>query len=704
MVRPKRKYSHLDRKVSELGFSVRPINCFKTEGIEYVRELVRYSKLDLLRIKNFGKTSLREVVPVIHSLGLRLGMNEVDIAHFEANKDMKGEPSKPNDGYSPLDIKLTEFDFSIRTRNCFEREKINDVRSLVRYSARKLLRVKNFGKKSLREVTEVLGRLGLRLGMGDADIGYFEENRTSPGELLTDDEQKYDVNTLFKTIPWMVPVAARFLACSIREKNTTVAAALGVRGPKGSEVKVSDALSSIDFMFFGTVYDKVFETLSENFQIITKNRTYSLSPLSLEEVGGELGVTRERVRQLEIQVRDKFGKRFSKVDMAIQTRVFKAIIGKVAPIKSALLNSNKLINSSRYPKQAFCALLDFAGPYKIMKNWVVRTDSLDRIHNLKSVFSKQSDRIGRVDPLIIGKETAGLFRSEADRDRFLAECLDLTNIFGEWVVGDSQRKRVFLSLYKIGKPATKEEIAEYAGIDDPSLAIRYLSGNDFICRADKTRWAFTEWVDDPYSGISGEIEQRIIEDGGKTTLDRILNEIPSKFDVAEASVRAYLATPKFVVSDGYVRCASTEEINSTYFGDVEDVPTAVQLKDGRWAAMIQIEEYFFEGYSAAIPAPVAWECGLKPGDSLLVPVKGTKHFVSLIWRVNNLLQTIDLGRIAPVLRDFGVEQGDEVVVVPSNKDVIIFRTEDAPIMVTERLGDEVDPKPAESLMNMLFNK
>ncbi|CAB5161188.1 DNA-directed RNA polymerase alpha subunit (EC [Olavius algarvensis associated proteobacterium Delta 3] len=605
---------------------------------------------------------------------------------------------------STLEIKLAELDFSIRSRNCFNGVGLYQVRDLVSYSEKDLLRIKNFGKKSLTEVIGVLDSLGLCLEMSVSDIAYFEGKVASPGEFLTADDEKRDVNTLFKAVPWMVPVAAKFLACVMREKNATVAAALGVKGPKGSDIKADDALKSIDFMFFGTIYDEVFESLPENLQIIAKNRTHSKKPLSLQKIGIKFGITRERVRQLEIQVRERFLNRFVKIDVAVQSRVLKAMLGKVAPIKTALFNSEKLISVSRYPDQAFCALLELAGPYKILAKWAVRTDSLERIQNLKSVLSKQSDRIGRIDPLIIGKETAGLFRTEADRERFLAEYLELPQIFGEWVVGDSQRKRVFLSLYKIGKPATKEEIADYAGIDDSSLIGRYLGGNDFICRADKKRWAFAEWVDDPYDGISGEIEQRILEDGGKTTLYRVLNEIPSKFGVAETSVRAYLATPKFVVSDGYVRCASTEEINSTYFGDVEDVTNAVQLKDGRWGALIQVDEQYFDGYSAAIPAPVAWECGLKPGDSLIVPVKGTQHLVSLIWRVNNLLQTIDLGRIAPVLRDIEVKQGDEVVVVPSTKDVQIFRLEESPIMVPKGLDDGAESETSESLMKMLFKK
>ena len=331
-------------------------------------------------------------------------------------------------------------------------------------------------------------------------------------------------------------------------------------------------------------------------------------------------------------------------------------------------------------------------------------DAMDRVNSLRSILLDQADRIGRIDPLIINRETAGFFRREEERDRFLLEYLNLQKIFDEWVKGDSQRQRVFLSLYKIGKPSTKEEIANYAGIDDSSVVGSYLSGNDFICRADKERWAFIEWIDDPYNGIAREIEQRIEEGSGKTTLERILTELPAKFGVAESSVRAYLATPKFIVKDGCVRCATQDEINSTFFGAVEDVATAVRLEDGSWGARIKVEDQFLAGYSAAIPAPIAWECGLRPGDSVLVPVAGKDHTVSLIWRVDNLLQTIDFGRIAPVLRELGLKQGDEIVAVPSIDSVRIYRTEDAPIMPLCSQEAPVDSMRIEPLMKVLFKK
>src|SRR5882724_6310933 len=65
----------LSRPISALDLSVRASNCMREEKIETVGELVRRSKDDLLQVKNFGKTSLREIEKKLDELGLSLGMD-----------------------------------------------------------------------------------------------------------------------------------------------------------------------------------------------------------------------------------------------------------------------------------------------------------------------------------------------------------------------------------------------------------------------------------------------------------------------------------------------------------------------------------------------------------------------------------------------------------------------------------------------------
>ncbi len=71
--------SELERKlampISELNLSVRAANCLESDNIMTVGQLVRLTEDDLLKIRAFGKTSLREVKRKLADLGLSLGMD-----------------------------------------------------------------------------------------------------------------------------------------------------------------------------------------------------------------------------------------------------------------------------------------------------------------------------------------------------------------------------------------------------------------------------------------------------------------------------------------------------------------------------------------------------------------------------------------------------------------------------------------------------
>jgi DNA-directed RNA polymerase subunit alpha len=65
----------LNMSVHELELSVRANNCLEAAEIELVGQLVAMSEADLLKIRSFGKTSLREVKRKLEDHALSLGMN-----------------------------------------------------------------------------------------------------------------------------------------------------------------------------------------------------------------------------------------------------------------------------------------------------------------------------------------------------------------------------------------------------------------------------------------------------------------------------------------------------------------------------------------------------------------------------------------------------------------------------------------------------
>lgn len=63
--------------IHELELSVRADNCLESVKVETVGKLVKMTEAELLKVRSFGKTSLREVKRKLADIGLSLGMTDV---------------------------------------------------------------------------------------------------------------------------------------------------------------------------------------------------------------------------------------------------------------------------------------------------------------------------------------------------------------------------------------------------------------------------------------------------------------------------------------------------------------------------------------------------------------------------------------------------------------------------------------------------
>ena len=67
----------LGMPIQELELSVRASNCLESAKTETVGQLVKMTEADLLKIRSFGKTSLREIKRKLADIGLSLGMTDI---------------------------------------------------------------------------------------------------------------------------------------------------------------------------------------------------------------------------------------------------------------------------------------------------------------------------------------------------------------------------------------------------------------------------------------------------------------------------------------------------------------------------------------------------------------------------------------------------------------------------------------------------
>ena len=65
---------NLFRSVDELELSVRSANCLQNANITLIGELVQRTEQDMLKTKNFGRKSLKEIKEILQNMGLALGM------------------------------------------------------------------------------------------------------------------------------------------------------------------------------------------------------------------------------------------------------------------------------------------------------------------------------------------------------------------------------------------------------------------------------------------------------------------------------------------------------------------------------------------------------------------------------------------------------------------------------------------------------
>ena len=86
-------------------------------------------------------------------------------------EDLAGEPSDEKDAeiYKRLAQPVSDLELSVRSDNCLREANIKTIGELVKKSEAEMLKYRNFGKKSLNEITAIVKELGLNFGM-DVDL------------------------------------------------------------------------------------------------------------------------------------------------------------------------------------------------------------------------------------------------------------------------------------------------------------------------------------------------------------------------------------------------------------------------------------------------------------------------------------------------------------------------------------------------------
>src|SRR2546428_262095 len=167
-----RGYVSADKNFDEdLGIGFIPIDsvhspvrkCNYTVEAARLGQITDYDKLDI-EIWTNGSIAPADAI----GLPAKLIKDHMNIfINFEEEIETSGssEERKPEIRNENLNRSVEELELSVRSYNCLKNANIQSIGELVQKTEAEMLKTKNFGRKSLNEIKEILASMGLSLGM-----------------------------------------------------------------------------------------------------------------------------------------------------------------------------------------------------------------------------------------------------------------------------------------------------------------------------------------------------------------------------------------------------------------------------------------------------------------------------------------------------------------------------------------------------------
>jgi DNA-directed RNA polymerase subunit alpha len=127
-----------------------------------VGQVTNYDRL-LLTVETDGTVGPEDAV----ALAARILQDQLQLfINFEEPRQVSADERKDDLPFNRnLLRKVDELELSVRSANCLKNDNIVYIGDLVQKTEQEMLRTPNFGRKSLNEIKEVLGSMGLSLGM-----------------------------------------------------------------------------------------------------------------------------------------------------------------------------------------------------------------------------------------------------------------------------------------------------------------------------------------------------------------------------------------------------------------------------------------------------------------------------------------------------------------------------------------------------------
>src|SRR3989344_387885 len=146
-------------EIRNTPLSARAINALSKAGYTNLSDCENMSFTDLCRIQNLGRKTAQEIVDFLRlpkSKGITIENNQNHSHEDKLDRHYL---------QMVLAVNMSDVGWSVRASGALDKARVKSLADLVVMTPRELMKLRNFGKKTLAEIKDVLKELDLRLGM-----------------------------------------------------------------------------------------------------------------------------------------------------------------------------------------------------------------------------------------------------------------------------------------------------------------------------------------------------------------------------------------------------------------------------------------------------------------------------------------------------------------------------------------------------------
>lgn len=562
---------------------------------------------------------------------------------------------------------------SNRARNLLLNQGLHTVGAVLELSVKDLYDIRNAGGITVGQIVTWLARESVRALAGRVSPRDPQEDTDEVQPLVASELSLNGSDPVLKHSPALMQFLEDLKSLSqiLGGLGSADAAPLRMLGDLDLPDAVSDILArlmshSAQALFPSEVADDLlssalsaeFARLDERTLGILRQRFFADEPLTLDDLGRGLGVTRERVRQLE---KSAIGEVRAAIKLnstvTIAAEIVREKVSHVIPLTSLVEVFPALGHDVALLEVPVWRVLDrLDDSYEIRDGWVAAPTVSQAVADFKEGLEEVSGK-HRLAPIAdVRTRHAGEWISQGRSNlrKWLAYC-ELDTLEGYVMVGrGSMLDRAVAVLAASAEPQTAEDIHDRLGIDRSIRSLKnQMSVDERFVRVGRNAWALAEWGMDGYTSIREAIRVTLEASGGSADLTDLADAVARDYGVHRRSVIVYASSYPFESHEGLVRLASSAK--SATKSPAES--RRVYHRDGGWLYRTTLTHDHVRGSGALMPQGFAYELALVEGASVERP--GPVGLQTFYW--TGLQPTF--GSVKAIVDAHGFLEGDEVLFV-----------------------------------------